>query len=112
MGEIKGRNKLRTILRRWPRGRSRFSISGVFSIRADVPAVGKVLCIYHSGIKAILIHQGMMISRFYDFAVVEHDDLVGIADGGKTVGDYECGSMPGEMRNGILNKHLCFRVNR
>ena len=44
-----------------------------------------------AGVIAIAREQLVVAAQLYDSAVIEHGDLVGIADGGDAVGDEQCG---------------------
>ena len=48
-----------------------------------------------------------MIAGFADLAVVEHDDTVRIADGGKPVCDDERGASVHQVQHRFLNVHFC-----
>ena len=53
-----------------------------------------------------------MGAGFGEAAVVEHVDLVGVADGGEAVGDDEGGAASGEAGEGALDGRLGFVVDR
>ena len=46
-----------------------------------------------------------------DAAVLHHEDLVGVLNGGQPVGDGDDGLAPGQLGNGLLDEVLVLRVN-
>ena len=44
-------------------------------------------------------------------AVGDHQDLIGVPDGGETVGDGDNGLAPGQLRQGVLDQVLVLGVD-
>ena len=63
-----------------------------------------------SGVQAVLFQQILMGSPFSDPLAVDDDDLIGIPDGGKPVGDGDGGAVPGELLQAFLDVALTFIV--
>jgi hypothetical protein len=70
------------------------------------------LAVVQIGVKAIGRQQGFMAALFNDIAFVHHQDQVGIADGGKAVGDDETGAVLHQVFHGFLDQYLGTRVDR
>src|SRR5258708_40292598 len=54
-------------------------------------------------IKTLLVEELLVGAFFDDFAVVDDEDLVGVADGGEAVGDDEGGAALHEAQQGFLD---------
>ena len=65
---------------------------------------GGVLNAGELGVDAFLLEQGMVVAAFDDAALVHDEDLVGVADGGKAVGDDDGGASGQEALKGLLNE--------
>ena len=53
-----------------------------------------------------------MRARLLHLAAVQHDDAVGVADGGQAVGDHERGAALHQVRERLLHEPLGFGVER
>ena len=51
-------------------------------------------------------HQLVVVALLFDLAVGEDDDVVGVTDGGETVGDHEHGADVHHLLQRVLNEHL------
>ena len=56
-------------------------------------------------IKPFLYHQLFMRAHFPDFALVQHQDLAGFADGGQSMGDHDGRAARNELADGFLEVH-------
>ena len=56
--------------------------------------------------------QLLMAAALGDVAVLYHHDAIGIADGGKTVGDHEGGATLEQYLQRLLDQYFSVRVNR
>ncbi len=62
-------------------------------------------------VKAFLLQQAVVRAALDDLAVVDHQHLVGIADGGKPVGDHEAGAAFHQAQQGFLQVFLGARID-
>ena len=57
-----------------------------------------------SGIDIVFVDQLLVSTAFFDAVFSDHDDLIGIADGGQTVGDGDAGPAFSEKTHPHDNK--------
>ena len=62
-------------------------------------------------IEAFFVHQIGMVTTFDDAAPIEHDDAIGIANGGQPVGDHQRGSVLHQFFKRLLDSQLGGRVD-
>ena len=74
--------------------------------------VDLALAVPHGGIDAFLLEQRLVAAALGDVAGLQHDDLVGIDDGGEPVGDHQRGAVARHQRQGILNVLLGLGIER
>lgn len=65
---------------------------------------GGVLDAGELGVDAFLLEQGVVVAAFDDAALVHDEDLAGVADGGKAVGDDDGGASGQEAFEGLLDE--------
>jgi hypothetical protein len=58
------------------------------------------------GVEAASLQEFLVFAAFDDFAVVEDEDLVGVADGGQAVGYNKAGAFLQEAVEGLLDEFL------
>src|SRR4051794_13909422 len=71
---------------------------------------GVVLVVVEAGVEVGGLEELVVVAGFGDVAVLEDDDLVGVADGGEAVGDDEGGAAGHEVVEGVEEESLAFAV--
>ena len=87
------------------------SFLGESSFGVDAPALGLLPDLGEAAVDAIL-RQELLVSPVLGHpAVGDHQDLIGVPDGGETVGDGDNGLAPGQLRQGVLDQVLVLGVD-
>ena len=69
------------------------------------------LRIVKRAVKAALLHQFVVVTLLGDLSVLQHEDQVGILNGGKPVRNDKAGSATHQFSHRLLNLHFGARVN-
>ena len=80
-------------------------------VKLQLPIGGFFSAADEFGVKAGLLDQFVVPALLNDSAAVEHENLVGAADGFQPVGDHENGLAVRQDLNGLLQAVLVLRVN-
>ena len=76
-----------------------------------LPAGGLAALADEGPVDALLGHQLFMGAPLDDFAVIDHQDLVGVLHGLQPVGDHDDGLLPGQRLDGLRQLVLVLRVH-
>ena len=79
--------------------------------RLQLPALGLLPDFGEAFVYAVLCDQLLMCTALCNAAVVHHKNLVGVPDGGQSVGNGEDGFAVGQLGDRLLNEMLIFRVD-
>ena len=93
-----------------PMGQSQIRLVFYVGPGSELPAGGFLLAADEVGIDAGLGDQRLVLALLDDFAVVQYQDLVGVAYGFQPVGDHQNGLVPGQGLDGLLQPILVLRV--
>ena len=63
-------------------------------------------------VQSVLGHQFLVGPLFHDPPVLQHDNLVGVANGRQTMGDDDSRSTDHQPLQGLLDQHLGFGIDR
>ena len=77
----------------------------------QLPALGLLPNGGEAPVYAVLCDQLLMRAAFGNAAVIHHQDLVSVPDGGQTVGNGDDGLAVGQLRDRLLDEMLVLRVD-
>ena len=83
----------------------------VFFFLLYFPANGQFSGLHKSAIDAALLHELFVSTALDNFATVNDEDVVGVANGFQSMGNHDDGFLFGQCFNGIGQLLLAFRVN-
>ena len=65
--------------------------------------ISLALAIPQAGVDALLAEELCVGAALGDVALIEHDDLIGLDNGGQPVGDHQCRAVPRHLAKSVLD---------
>ena len=81
------------------------------SFSSDTPPLGLFADLDETLVYAVLPHQCFVGAALGHPAVGDHQDLIGVPDGGQAVGNGDNGLAPGQLRQGVLDQMLVLGID-